>query len=76
MNDASTPHVLEPSMRELMQEAGVEDINIRSDEKGLLGTGKFRGTETQLRNRLGTELDIKVLETADQPTVVRCRPRE
>lgn len=66
--------MLEPTMRDLMEEAGVRDVKIREDDKGLLGTGEFPGTARQLRNRLGGELDLDLLESADEPTQVRCRP--
>jgi hypothetical protein len=67
--------MLEPTLRELMEDAGIQNINIKYDERGIVGSGEFRGTERQIRRRLGAELDVEgVLETADQPTKVRCRP--
>jgi hypothetical protein len=67
--------MIEPTLRELMEDAGIRDIHIKHDDKGIVGSGEFRGTERQIRRRLGTELDVEgALETADGPTVVRCRP--
>jgi hypothetical protein len=67
--------MLEPTMRERLEEAGVQNIDIDTDEKGLVGTGDFPGTAKQLENRLGNDLDLNLLEMADEPTKVRCRPR-
>lgn len=66
--------MLESEMRDQMEEAGIEDIKIRTDEKGLLGTGEFEGTAGQLRRRLSTDLEFKPLESMSDKTVVRCRP--
>jgi len=68
--------MLEPTMRELMENAGIENITIRTDNRGLLGSGEFRGTKRQLRNRLGQHFELDVLESANDLTTVRCRPLE
>jgi hypothetical protein len=66
--------MLEPTLRDTMEEAGIQDVTIKHDNKGIVGVGEFPGTERQLRNRIGTQLDVNALESADEPTVVRCRP--
>jgi len=68
--------MLEPTMRELMGDAGVQNISIRTDNKGLLGTGEFPGTEQQAQRRLNKHFDVQALGSADEPTIVRCRPKK
>lgn len=66
--------MLEPTMRELMEEAGVRDVEIETDEKGIVGSGKFPGPEKQIRNRLAGDLDVVAMGMMDELTEVRCRP--
>jgi hypothetical protein len=37
-------------MRDLMEKAGIQDIVIETDERGLKGTGKFPGSKADLQN--------------------------
>jgi hypothetical protein len=66
--------MLEPTMRELLESAGVEEITIQYDEKGIKASGEYRGTERQIRRRLGNDFELNILTTADSPTIIRCRP--
>jgi hypothetical protein len=67
--------VLEPTLRELMEEAGCQDIRIEADEKKLRGKGKFHGTKKELKNRIRGELELIAYNghTGDLHSVI-CRP--
>lgn len=69
--------MLEPTMEEMLKDAGASDIEIDQDEQGLVAKAKFPGTEEQLETRLGADFDITANPTIDdEPLRFRCRPRE
>lgn len=65
--------MLPPTMREIMEEVGIRNISIKHTEKGLVGTGEFPGTGKQIKRRLAGKLDVDPLESAGEPTIVRCK---
>lgn len=53
----------------------IKIVNTKSDPKGDVIVGEFRGTEEQIRNLVPDRYYIEsVLESVDEPTLVRIRP--
>ena len=68
--------MLPPTLRELMEDAGIADVRIDADKAPIVGRGKFAGTKQQLRGRLDGDIEFKLNETVDDdPAAVRCWPR-
>lgn len=67
--------MLESELADLLDQHGVNDISTKTDSKGVRVHGVFPGTKTQLRNRLGSEVDLTMDETTEG-VLVTCRPLE
>jgi hypothetical protein len=68
--------MLEPTLREGVEDAGVREIYIKEDGRGMRATGEFKGTVSQLERRLDSDLELEdYLSVSGEPLQVTIRPR-